>query len=63
MDTPTAILKNVSIIKVENGYVVTALGKSYIAKDAEEVKQLLVDKIPDVLTALDKEPQPEPPKA
>jgi hypothetical protein len=61
METPTATLKNVSIIKVENGYVVSALGKSHIAKDAEEVKQLLVDKLPDVLTALDTmPPQPEP---
>jgi hypothetical protein len=62
METPTATLKNISIIKVENGYVVTALGKSHIAKDADEVKQLLVDKIPDVIEALDKEPPLEPKK-
>jgi hypothetical protein len=58
METQTAKLKNVSIIKVENGYVITAVGKSYIAKDADEVKTLIGDKIPDVITALDEEELP-----
>lgn len=60
METPTATLKNISIIKVENGYVVSALGKSHIAKDVEEVKQRIIDSLPDVMTALDEEPATEP---
>lgn len=62
METPTATVKSISIIKVENGYVVSALGKSHIAKDVEEVKQHIIDGLPDVITALDEEPPPVQPQ-
>jgi hypothetical protein len=62
METPTATVKSISIIKVENGYVVSAIGISHIAKDVEEVKQHIIDGLPAVLKALDEEPTPAQPQ-
>jgi hypothetical protein len=61
-EQPTATLKNITIIKVENGYVVSAIGKSHIAKDVDDVKQHIVDSLPDVIKALDEEPAPVQPQ-
>jgi hypothetical protein len=62
METPTATVKSIQIIKVENGYVVSAVGRSHIAKDVEDVKQHIIDGLPDVLKALDEEPPPPQPQ-
>jgi hypothetical protein len=49
-----ARLEQIQIVKVENGYVVTAAGKSFVSMDEDGVKELVTGELPNLLEVINK---------
>lgn len=47
-------LEQIQVVKVENGYVITAAGKSFVAIDEDGVKELITEELPRLLEVINK---------